>query len=181
MKQARNLSAIGWGMVCGLGLVTVSQAADPVKVAAVDQQAVVERTVAGKRAMETLKEFSMSRQRILTADNDEIQGIEKSLRESAPTLSETAKRDKQEQFRAKYEGYQRRVQDFQREVQAKQKEMDEEYQKKIKDVVTEVAQKQGFTAVLDKGSDSTLKIVIYAQPTVDLTDAVIKEFDRRYK
>lgn len=117
----------------------------------------------------------------MASDNEEIQGLEKDLRESPPNLSEAAKRDKQERFRTKYEGYQRRLQDFQREVQTKQKELDDEYQKKIKEVVGDVAQKQGFTAVLDKGSDATLKIVIYAQPAVDLTEAVLKEFDRRYK
>jgi outer membrane protein len=169
------------GMALTLGLAGAGEAADQIKVAVVDQQAVVGQSVAGKRALETLKEFSTSRQRILASDNDEIQGIEKDLRETAATLSEAGKKEKQERFRAKYEGYQRRVQDFQREVQSKQKELDDEYQKKIKEVVGDVAQKQGFTAVLDKGSDATLKIVIYAQPAVDLTEAVLKEFDRRYK
>ncbi len=174
----------GWGvmgMVLTLGLAGAGEAADQIKIAVVDQQAVVGRSVAGKRALETLKEFSTSRQRILASDNEEIQGLEKDLRESPPNLSEAAKRDKQERFRTKYEGYQRRLQDFQREVQTTQKELDDEYQKKIKEVVGDVAQKQGFTAVLDKGSDATLKIVIYAQPAVDLTEAVLKEFDRRYK
>lgn len=174
----------GWGvlgMVLTLGLAGAGEAADTIKVAVVDQQAVVERSVVGKRALETLKEISVSRQRILAADNEEMQGLEKDLRESPPNLSEAVKRDKQERFRTKYEAYQRRIQDFQREVQAKQKELDVEYQKKIKEVVGDLAQKQGFTAVLDKGSDNTLKIVIYAQPAVDLTEAVIKEFDRRYK
>lgn len=181
MKQAWKRATLGFGLVCGLGVAATTQAADTIRVAVIDQQAVVERTVTGKRALDTLKEFSMSRQRILAADNEEMQGLEKDLRESVPTLSEAAKREKQERFRTKYEGYQRRLQDFQREIQAKQKELDNEYQKKIKEVASDVAQKQGFTAVLDRGSDTTLKIVIYAQPAIDLTDAVVKEFDRRYK
>jgi outer membrane protein len=102
------------GMALTLGLAGAGEAADQIKVAVVDQQAVVGQSVAGKRALETLKEFSTSRQRILASDNDEIQGIEKDLRETAATLSEAGKKEKQERFRAKYEGYQRRVQDFQR-------------------------------------------------------------------
>lgn len=158
-----------------------AEAADALKVAVMDQQAVAERTVAGKRALDTLKEFSMSRQRILAADNEELQQLEKELREAPADLSDAVKRDKQERFRAKYEGYQRRLQDFQREIQAKQRELDQEYQKKIKEVASDVAQKQGYAAVLDKGSDATLKIVVYHQPGIDLTDLIIKEFDRRYK
>lgn len=168
-----------WMMALGLGEAAV--AADSVKVAVMDQQAVVEKTIAGKRALDTLKEFSMSRQRILAADNEEMQTLEKELRESPPNLPEATKRDKQERFRVKYEGYQRRLQDFQREIQTKQRELDQEYEKKIKEVAGEVAKKQGYAAVLDKGSDSTLKIVIYHQAGIDLTDQIIKEFDRRYK
>jgi len=35
--------------------------------------------------------------------------------------------------------------------------------------------------VVDKGSDTTLKIVIYNRDGVDLTEPVIKEFDRQNK
>jgi hypothetical protein len=35
--------------------------------------------------------------------------------------------------------------------------------------------------VLDKGSDTTLRIVIYASSVIDITDQVVKEFDRRFK
>ncbi|MFM8551065.1 MAG: OmpH family outer membrane protein [Nitrospiraceae bacterium] len=173
--------AAGLGVALGLGSAWAVEAAETVKVGVVDQQSLVERTVAGKRALESLKEFSVSRQRILAADNQEMQDLEKGLRDAPPDLSEAAKKEKQEKFRVKYEGYQRRIQDFQREVQAKQKEMDREYQKKITELVSDVAQKQGLTAVIDRGTDVTLKIVIYVQPALDVTEAVIKEFDRRYK
>jgi outer membrane protein len=33
--------------------------------------------------------------------------------------------------------------------------------------------------VLDKGNEASIKIVIYHQPGLDLTDKVIKEFDRQ--
>jgi outer membrane protein len=35
--------------------------------------------------------------------------------------------------------------------------------------------------VVDKGSDATIKIVIYNKETIDLTDQVIREFDRQNK
>ena len=43
------------------------------------------------------------------------------------------------------------------------------------------AEKGGFSLVVDKGSDSTLKIVIYHRDGIDLTEQVIKEFDRQNK
>jgi len=81
----------------------------------------------------------------------------------------------------KFENYQRRLQDFNREIQAKQKQMVEEYQVKIDQAAAAVAEKNGFAAVMDKGSESTLKIVIYASDSLDVTEQVIKEFDRQNK
>ena len=39
----------------------------------------------------------------------------------------------------------------------------------------------GIALVVDKGSEQTVKIVIYSKDTIDLTDQVIKEFDRTNK
>lgn len=181
MRLGRRGGAFVAGLVMVLGLTQTGGAADAIKVAVIDQQAIVERTVAGKRALESLKEFSMSRQRILAADNEEMQGLEKELREAPPNLPAATKREKQERFREKYESYQRRLQDFQREFQTKQKELTDEYQRKIREIAVEMAKKLGYAAVLDKGNDSTMKIVFYHQAAIDLTDPIIKEFDRRYK
>ena len=63
----------------------------------------------------------------------------------------------------------------------KQRGMIAEYSKKIRDAALVVAQREGYTAVLDKGSEGTVKIVLYHHPSVDLTDKVIKELDRQNK
>ncbi len=61
----------------------------------------------------------------------------------------------------------------------KQKELVDEYMKKIGAATKAVAEKGGYTLVVDKGSETTIKIVIYARDTLDLTDQVIREFDRQ--
>ncbi len=156
-------------------------AAEALKVGVIDQQQVLERTVAGKRALEGLKEFSASRQRIVSADDEELKRLEKELKDQESSLSETAKREKQEGFRTKFENYQRRLQEFNREIQGKQKQLADEYQKKIDQAAASVGEKNGYAAVLDKGSNASLRIVIYYNQAIDLTEQVIKEFDRQNK
>jgi outer membrane protein len=159
-------------------------AADTVKVGVVSQQSVLERSKAGKRALDELREFSAARQRIVSADDEELKRLETELKKDDANASDAQKREKQEkqeQFRVKFENYQRRLQDFNREIQAKQKQMIEEYQAKIDQAAAAVAEKNGLAAVLDKGSESTLKIVIYASDSLDVTEQVIKEFDRQNK
>lgn len=155
------------------------QAADRIKVAMMDQQQVVERSVAGKRALEDLKSYSMTRQKIIDSDDQELKELEKGLQDAS--LSEEARKEKQEQFRAKLEAYQRRIQDFNREVQEKQKSMVQDFAQRIHAAVSAVAQKEGYTAVIDRGSEASVKIVIYGHSSIDLTAQIVKEFDRQNK
>lgn len=180
------------GMVLGAviaGLLIVSQselagpasAAEPSKVGMIQQRTIIEKTKAGKRAMDSLKEFQGSRQRIIAADDEELKKLEDTLKSQENGLSEAAKQEKQEQFRVKFENYQRRIQDFNREIQQKQKEVADDFQKKVDEAVQAVAEKGGFTAVIDEGGAATIQVVLYAHPSVNLTDQVVKEFNRRNK
>jgi len=153
--------------------------AEPVKVAVMDQQLVIERSKAGKRALEDLKAYSATRQKIINSDDQELKELEQSIQDGK--LSESAKQEKQSQFQAKLEAYQRRVADFNREIQQKQREMVAEYAKKVQDAAQAVAQKEGYIAIIDRGNEAVLRIVIYHQPALDVTDQVVKEFDKQNK
>lgn len=175
-----------WHVRMGLAAVVsasaaVASAAEANKVAIVDQQAIVERSAVGKKDLESLKEFSASRQKILASDENEIRDLEKELQLLPASTTEAVKTQKQEKFRAKYEAFQKRVQQFQQEIQNRQKELQDSYSKKIGDIAAELAQKQGYVAVIDKGNEAFLRIAVYAAPAIDLTDQVVKEMDRRYK
>jgi len=181
MVRRESLLGLGGMLALLLGSESYLLAAEPFKVGMVDQQAVLEKTKAGKRAMDGLKEFTGSRQRIISSDDQELKTLEESLKNQESGLDESARRQKQEQFRAKFEGYQRRIQDFNREVQTKQRQVAEEFQKKLDEATASVAEHGGYSLVFEKGSEATLKVVIYNQAAVDLTDQVVREFDRRNK
>ncbi|MGQ0810616.1 MAG: OmpH family outer membrane protein [Nitrospiraceae bacterium] len=167
-------------MAC-LGAASLSTAADAFKMGVVDPQAVLEKSKAGKRALEGLREYVSTRQKLLSRDEEELRNIEKQLKEQGVKPGEIEKNDKQSQFRAKVQDYQKRAQEFNQELQAKQKELIDEYMKKIGAATQTVAEKGGFSIVVDKGSEATVKIVIYSKDTIDLTEQVIREFDRVHK
>jgi outer membrane protein len=153
--------------------------AESFSVAVVNQQTVMDKSKTGQRAIDELKTFSSTRQKIVSSDEEELKDLEKALQDGG--LKDEQKQEKQNLFRAKLDAYQRRVQDFNREIQAKQKELFEQYSKKISEAALTVAQRRGFAAVLDTGTEASVKIVIYASRSVDITDEVIKEFDRQVK
>jgi outer membrane protein len=155
-----------------------ARAADAFKMGVVDPQAVLEKSKAGKKALDGLKEYVSTRQKLLSRDEEELRNTEKTLKESGPKLSEGEKKEKEAQFRGKIQDYQKRAQEFNQELQGKQKELVDDYMKRIASATQTVAEKGGFSIVVDKGSEQTIKIVIYNKDTIDLTDQVIKEFDR---
>lgn len=158
-----------------------THAAEAFKMGVIDPQSVLEKSKAGKKALDGLKEYVSTRQKLLARDEEDLRNYEKQLKEQAAKLSETEKKDKETQFRAKIQDYQKRAQEFNQELQGKQKELVEDYMKKISAATQTVAEKGGFALVVDKGSEQTVKIVIYSKDTIDLTEQVIKEFDRTNK
>lgn len=157
------------------------QAAETFKMGVVDPQSVLEKSKAGKKALDGLKEYVSTRQKLLSRDEEDLRNYEKQLKEQSSKLSEAEKKEKETQFRAKIQEYQKRAQEFNQELQGKQKELVDDYMKKISAATQTVAEKGGFSLVVDKGSEQTVKIVIYNKDTIDLTDQVIKEFDRTNK
>lgn len=153
-------------------------AADAFKMGVIDPQTVLEKSKAGKKALDGLKEYVSTRQKLLSRDEEDLRNTEKTLKESVSKLSEGEKKEKEAQFRTKIQEYQKRAQEFNQELQGKQKELVDDYMKRIAAATQTVAEKGGFSIVVDKGSEQTIKIVIYSKDTIDLTDQVIKEFDR---
>jgi len=169
--------------VCGIFAASARPgwAAEAFKMGVVDPQAVLENSKAGRKALDALKDYAASRQKLLAKDEEELKGLEGQMKSQEGGLSEAQKREKQAQFRTKIQDYQKRVQDFNQELAVKQKELVDEYMKKIQAATKAVAEKHGISLVVDKGSEATIKIVIYNKEAIDLTEQVVKEFDKRNK
>ena len=178
MERLRVTSLIS-AVALWLAMVSPVLSDETLKVAVMNQQAVVEQSKAGKRALEELKAYSMTRQKIINADDQELKELQQAIQDGK--LTDSAKQEKQGQFQAKLEAYQRRLADFNREIQQKQREMVAEYMKKVQAAAEVVGEKYGYVAIIDRGNDATMKIVLYYQPALDLTDQVVKEFDRQNK
>ena len=85
----------------------------------------------GKKALDGLKEYVSTRQKLLSRDEEELRNTEKTLKESTSKLSEAEKKEKEAQFRTKIQEYQKRAQEFNQELQGKQKELVDDYMKRI--------------------------------------------------
>ncbi len=154
-------------------------AGESVKVGVMDQQLIFERSKTGKAALEDMAGYAQTRQKIISSDEQELKELQQSLEDPNTKLTDAVRQEKEEQLRGKVEAYQHRVQEFNREVQQKRGEMVAEYSRKIAAAAQAVAQKEGYAAILDKGNDAMLRIVLYHQAALDVTELVVKEFDRQ--
>lgn len=178
MERSRVTSLIG-ALALWLAMVSPVLSDDTFQVAVMNQQVVVEQSKAGKRALEELKAYSVTRQKIIQADDQELKELQQAIQDGKST--DSAKQEKQGQFQVKMEAYQRRLADFNREIQQKQREMVVEYSKKVQTAAQVVGEKNGVVAIIDRGNEAAMKIVLYHQSALDLTDQVVKEFDRQNK
>ncbi len=168
-----------WGIAFGQSAFAAGKTS--IRVGVIDPQAVIEQSKAGSRALAQLKEQAQARQAVMQNDQKELERLQKDLEANESKRSKEENRKKQETFARKYQDWQKRGQEFQAELGQKQKELVQEYMKKIETATSIVAKRHGFDVVIDKGSETTLKIVLYSRDGLDLTKEVVKEFNRRYK
>ncbi|MDH4362197.1 MAG: OmpH family outer membrane protein [Nitrospirota bacterium] len=181
----KSVAAVFLASMCVLGLSwqqhALAAGKDSFRVGVLDPQTVIEKSKAGSRALAALKEHAQARETVMKNDQKELESLQEELKDMDPKLKEDEQKRKQERFAQKYQAWQKQGQEFQNELAQKQKDLVQEYMKKIEEATSAVASRHGFDVVIDKGSENTLKIVLFNRDGLDLTSEVIKEFDRRFK
>lgn len=172
MKQAVIVAVIAMGLLLG----TVAGAADTQKIGVVDSQKVLDQSKAGKRAKGLMDDYLKSRQKVVDLDEQELKRLEEKITVQGAALTLEARRELQQDYQRKLEQYQRRVVELNREVQAKKNEVLREFNKGMEGIVKQIAQKDGYALILDQNGNNGP--VLFHQGPMDLTDQVIKAYDK---
>jgi Skp family chaperone for outer membrane proteins len=96
------------------------------------------------------------------------------LRAQERTLSEDARANLARQLEVKRKQYQRQQQDLQDEVESARNDVINRIGQKMQAVVTRYAQEQGLGLLLDG------QVVVFAIPSVDITEPVVKLYDQTH-
>jgi outer membrane protein len=152
------------------------QAAESLKIGYVDAQKVLDSTKAGKKAKDSMEEFVKSRQKIIDLDEADIKQLQDDFTRQSGVLSAEARREKEEGLQRKVMEYQKRAGDLNKEVQNKKKEVLDQFNKNLEDIVKKVADRGGYSIVIDRNAEGG--VLLYAKESLDLTDEVVKEFEK---
>ena len=150
----------------------------PAKVAVIAFQAAVSQTNEFQRDFADLqKKFDPKRQQLKTL-SDQIDTLTKQLQDQGPQLSEEERIGRARTIDEKKKQLDRDTQDAQSDFQGDLQQLINGVAVKVGTLMTDYAQKQGYTLVLDAG-DQQNAMVLYAVPQTDITKAIIDAYNTK--
>lgn len=144
------------------------------KVGVVDVQKAIQTSAAGKKAKESMEAEFKKRKETLDKKKADIEKMGQDLDKKRSVLSEEVFGKKQVELQEEMMKFQKVVGENQMEIQKKEKDLLEPIFEKMKKVIEKVAQEKGFSVVIDKNAQT----VLFAQKENDLTDDVVKAFEK---
>jgi len=157
---------------------TSAPTAGPAKVAVIAFQAAVSQTNEFQRNFADLqKKYDPKRQQLKTL-SDEVDTLTKQLQDQGTQLSEADRVSKARTLDEKKKQLDRDTQDAQGDFQNDLQQLFGNMATKVGTVMTDYAEKHGYTLVLDAGSEQNAT-VLYAVPSTDITKAVIDAYNQK--
>ena len=135
-----------------------------------------ENTKQGRRVKARLEQSAKKAKKHFETEELKIQKEDQALKKEAPLLSEQARVQKIQQLQQKAFDFQKKAKNKEIELQKLQNQLTNPVIEKLKKVTGEVAKKESYLAVKNKGND-----VLWVSPELDLTKKVYKAFNKKYK
>jgi outer membrane protein len=149
--------------------------AGPAKIAVIAFQVAVAKTNEGQRNFADLQKKYLPRENQLKAQNDEIDGLTKQLQSQGATLSEAARASQARTIDEKKKKLERDADDLRNEGGQEAQQMYNTLASKVYDVLSNYAQQQGYTLVLDFSQQQNP--ILFAQPSTDITAPVVEAYN----
>jgi outer membrane protein len=144
------------------------------RIAYIDVQRVLARSAAGVAAREQLEREKATMQKEMDGKRVELEKLRDELEKKGALLTADARRDKQEQFERKRRDAARLADDFQKELEKREQGLLQKVLQDVSGIIERVGKEKGYYMIVEKRGAG----VIYAATEADLTDEVIRVYDR---
>jgi len=164
-------------VVIGLAFVmfTVNVQAE-FKMGYVDIQKAIQSSKAGKKAKEDMMKEAEKKKKEFDKKNVDIEKMREDLEKKKSVLSEEAFGKKAQELQEEMGKFQQAAGKAQQELQKKEADLISPILEKMKKVIEAVAKSKGLSMVIQ--SSQTTPVVVYASAETDITEEVIKSFDK---
>ena len=166
-KQAVGLFILVMG-----ALVTLSSA-QQLKIGVVNSQDVLERSTEGKKVLARLQDLDKQNQAKITKLDTEIQQLQAQINTQRLTLTAEALQGKAADLERKQTQRKRDAEDAYSNMQETSNRLLQRIQDELIPIVTQLGKEKGLDIIFDLGKSGA----VYFNPTIEVTEDVIKRYD----
>ncbi len=145
------------------------------KIGYVDLQRALNEVDEGKAATALLKKDFDEKQKQLNGRKAEFDKAQAEFEKQSVVMSEQAKRDRGQDLERRARDLQTVFVQLQKEISDREREATRGIFDRMSAIVREIAEAEGFTIVLEKNAG-----IVYAPPSLDLTNDLIRKYNARY-
>jgi outer membrane protein len=144
------------------------------RIAYIDVQRVLARSAAGVAAREQLEREKATMQKEMDGKRVELEKLREDLEKKGALLTADARREKQELFERKRRDAARLADDFQKELEKREQGLLQKVLQDVSGIIERLGKDKGYYLIVEKRGAG----VVYAAPDADLTDEIIRVYDR---
>lgn len=170
-----NISKILGVLGVAFGIALNTAAAADIKIAVVDMQKALQSVDSGKKAKTTLEKEFNDKKKQLQAEEEAIKKMSEDFKKQSLVLSDEAKNRKQNEIQERLVKYRELFGKSQFDIQNRERQLTEPIINKLRGVIEDLGSKQGYTIILEKNENN----VLFSHPKDDLTEEVIKTFNKK--
>lgn len=181
MMKAPSSALLGLAVaftVSSQALATETPKADamaPAKIAIVDIEKAIKQTSAGQKMSKELQvEFDKKKNEFTKRDGD-LRKMFEDLEKKKSLLTDEARQKKAMELQQEQIKFQKEVAESETRIRTKERNLIEPIAKKMEEIIDRVAKDGGYTAILDR------RAILWGSKAADLTEAVVKEFEKAKK
>ena len=145
-----------------------------IKIGYIDVQRVLARSAAGVAAREQLEKERAGIQKEMDGRRQELEKLRDEIEKKGPLMTADARRDKQEQFDRKRRDAARAADDYQKELEKREATLLQKVLQEMGGIIERVGKEKNYFMIVEKRNAG----VLYATADADLTDEVIRAYDR---
>ncbi|MEE2670951.1 MAG: OmpH family outer membrane protein [Bdellovibrionota bacterium] len=155
---------------------TVSAAKAEIKVGIVNIQKIISSIEEGKSVNKTLEKSFKSKQKVLKDEEESIKKLITNLQKQDAVLSDAAKAKKAQEINEKRKTAAEKMRQFQAEIQKQEAELKKPILDKLKPVIDDVSKAEKVSLTFEISASPP----IYAAEKIDLTEKIIKAYDKKH-
>jgi outer membrane protein len=146
-------------------------------VAQVNMQKIVTSIKQGKAVRASIKKKFDKMQADIKAEESKIKKLQEKFQKQSAVMSQKAKQTKAQEIQRKIMALQQKTMGYQKQIQQLEQQKMAPILQRLKKVIDAVSKSEGVDLTVEGGAAP----IIYAKTTKDISDKVIKAYNKQYK